>query len=243
MTDRYYTVNLRHASIREICRYLSSPRDRVTAIINRLLGIDFFTDGCLADAETMRFWPADSRPKRMPHPVQAALDECAEKALAIHCFHSAAASDHLINYGAVLLPPDRRFWAQVVWAWSYKYAQLVVGPAIACTSVMPGGTLLTTTSAPRSLRAPSDFDVEYLSHATIGQVIQRHEMRLRSSSAAPIPVRDPVDAIRGAVSRKIQCHLSRRILVELDSNELLRMADNPLTADHGFCQTEPARPE
>lgn len=235
MSDRYYTVNLRHASIREICRYLSSPSDRMIAIINKLLGMDSLLGGCLADAQTMRFWPAGSRLRRMPDAVQAALGECARKGLSIHCYHSTADFDQLINYGAVFMPPDRWFWAQVVWAWSYKYHQLVVPPAIACTSVMPGRTLMTTTNGPRLLRPPSDFDVEYSNRATIGRVIERHEMRLQASFAAPTRVRDPVDAIRDALSRKIQSYVSRRICVALDSDQLRRMDGNPFTADHGFC--------
>ncbi|MEN6497914.1 MAG: YcxB family protein [Thermoguttaceae bacterium] len=238
VTGRYYTINLRHASIREICRYCPTLRDRMICIAKKLLRIDML-NGCFADGDTMRFWPANVRPKRVPEAVQERLEECVGEALAIHCFHSSAGLERLIYYGAVLLPSHRRFWGQLVWSWSDKCEQRVVRPMFVCTSVMANGALLTTAGCQRTFDLPPDFDVEYQGQATVRQIVERHETRLQLSRLGWTTIADPVDAIRNAVNRKLKYHASKGMLVELDRSELQQFDDSPYAVDHGVCEIDP----
>lgn len=147
----------------------------------------------------------------------------------------------MISYGAVLIPPDRRFWAQLVW--SHRLGQSAAPTWLACTSVMSSGALMTTTNAPPSLDPPPDFDVEYHELATVGDTIQRHANRLQAATADCQVIVDPAEAIRNAIRRKLDYHRSRRILVQFDAVALQQMEGSPCFADHGMVESERPRPE
>lgn len=241
-TDCYYTVNLRRASFREIGRYLSPPRERWIAIAKKLIGMDSYTGGCIGDAHATRFWGSKFRPKKIPGLVQEGLDECARSGLAIDRFCSTGGFDRVISYGAVLIPPDRRFWAQLVWAWSHRLEQIAAPVWIACTSILSSGTLTSTTNAPPSLDLPPGFEAEYHIQATVGETVQRHASRLQAVAAECRTIVDAEEAIRYVISRKIEYYRSRRLLVQWDPIELQRLDDGPCTADHGFVEIEPVGP-